>query len=491
MSSTIRRPRERGQVLAVFAFGLVGILAVAALVFDVGQNLFDRRKAQDAADAAALAGARFMIESASGCKTNPNRTNCKSAVDAAEAIATRHGFAPSQITINVPPDNTSQFGGARGHIQVSISTNRQSFFAGVLGLTSFNVGASAVAANTDGYSLPYSFLALDPTSCGAGTVGGNGTITVGGTVQVNSSCPNGAFALNGGGTQSVSVTGPSCAVVGDEKTNGTSTLNCPLTEGAPGVPDPLSTLGVNLSTIPDAGPIDVLAPSSYTLKNNDLKGCPGRPDAGAKLAPAKCQINLLGSGPLTTLVLHPGVYWGGIDITGPGGGNTLNVYMLPGIYVLAGGGMSPTQNNNGTFNLITVNSVGTIPTWGGGILIYNTDDPFTCPQTGAGCIGAISVTGGSGALQLKPFQFDPYKNLLLYQDRDASSQPDIKIAGQGAFNVEGTIYAPKAGVLISGSGSGIAAQVISYDSQIVGNGGIAVTYNADGVFKLKGAGLVE
>ena len=65
MSSTIDR-RERGQVLVLFAGGLVGILAIAALVFDVGQNLLERREQQNASDAAALAGARWLVEP--GCK---------------------------------------------------------------------------------------------------------------------------------------------------------------------------------------------------------------------------------------------------------------------------------------------------------------------------------------------------------------------------------------------------------------------------------------
>ena len=59
-----RRRAESGQILIIFAFGLVGILAIAALVFDVGQDLIERRNQQKAADAAALAGARYLTTEA-------------------------------------------------------------------------------------------------------------------------------------------------------------------------------------------------------------------------------------------------------------------------------------------------------------------------------------------------------------------------------------------------------------------------------------------
>src|SRR4051794_3380504 len=60
LSSTTDTARERGQVLVIFAGGLILFLVVAALVFDVGLNLLDRRAEQNASDAAALAGARHL-----------------------------------------------------------------------------------------------------------------------------------------------------------------------------------------------------------------------------------------------------------------------------------------------------------------------------------------------------------------------------------------------------------------------------------------------
>ena len=47
--------------MVIFAGALFAICAVAALVFDVGQNLLDRRTEQNVSDAASLAGARYVV----------------------------------------------------------------------------------------------------------------------------------------------------------------------------------------------------------------------------------------------------------------------------------------------------------------------------------------------------------------------------------------------------------------------------------------------
>jgi hypothetical protein len=51
--------RERGQIMVLVALGLVGLLGFTALALDMGMAYADRRQAQNAADAAALAGARY------------------------------------------------------------------------------------------------------------------------------------------------------------------------------------------------------------------------------------------------------------------------------------------------------------------------------------------------------------------------------------------------------------------------------------------------
>jgi len=61
-----------GQVLPFLVVGLLVIIMMAALLIDGGFLLVDRRAAQNAADAGALAGARVLC---SGEDTSTNRQN--------------------------------------------------------------------------------------------------------------------------------------------------------------------------------------------------------------------------------------------------------------------------------------------------------------------------------------------------------------------------------------------------------------------------------
>src|SRR5579859_2472255 len=60
MSRAYSRSREPAQVLVLFAVGLLGFVAMVGLVIDGGTLYVQRRTAQNAADAAALAGARAL-----------------------------------------------------------------------------------------------------------------------------------------------------------------------------------------------------------------------------------------------------------------------------------------------------------------------------------------------------------------------------------------------------------------------------------------------
>jgi hypothetical protein len=60
MSPRRRRRRQPAQVMVLFGLSLVGIMALLALVFDGATIYLQRRTAQNAADAAALAGTRTL-----------------------------------------------------------------------------------------------------------------------------------------------------------------------------------------------------------------------------------------------------------------------------------------------------------------------------------------------------------------------------------------------------------------------------------------------
>ena len=59
------RGSDRGQVLVIVALGLVVLLGAAAFTIDLGRRAAEERYLQNAADAAALAGCRALINGAS------------------------------------------------------------------------------------------------------------------------------------------------------------------------------------------------------------------------------------------------------------------------------------------------------------------------------------------------------------------------------------------------------------------------------------------
>src|SRR4029078_11217586 len=128
LSSTTSRPsrdhdNERGQILVLFAGGLIALLLIAALAFDVGMMLVERRDEQNAADAAALAGARYVLTDTTQEETT------------ARAIAAMNGFIDSDpnevVNVYIPPLH-GRYVGLPGFIEVQIQSTHPSIFGAVI-----------------------------------------------------------------------------------------------------------------------------------------------------------------------------------------------------------------------------------------------------------------------------------------------------------------------------------------------------------------------
>src|SRR6476620_11249931 len=146
-STTNQRGDQGGQVLVLFAGAFLAILVIAALVFDLGQNLLDRRTEQNVSDAAALAGARYVHTANysyhGGCAAAPAGMP---AVQAACDLASDSGYVDGQngrtVRIDLPPIAPSTFSGLPGYVEVQIGNTRPSFFAGILGTVTQKTGAA-------------------------------------------------------------------------------------------------------------------------------------------------------------------------------------------------------------------------------------------------------------------------------------------------------------------------------------------------------------
>jgi hypothetical protein len=160
--------------------------------------------------------------------------------------------------------------------------------------------------------------------------------------------------------------------------------------------------------------------------------------------------------------LYPGVYIGGIAIAG-----AAKVTMTSGIYYIDGGGFS----YKGQGSLIGLE-----------VMIYN--DPQADLQS-----EGITGTGG-GSVTLTPPSSGTYQGICFYQERN--SNVDVIFAGNGLFNITGTIYCAGALVRVSGNGDlSIGSQYISRALSITGGGAVNIVYDPGLVAPVRVLQLVE
>lgn len=470
------RDNNRGQVLVVFAAGLLLLMAIAALVIDLGFAFMLRRQEQNAADPGAIAAARYIptgnvaemrtiacfYARQNGFFPDPN-TTCDPALDP----------AGTRIEVHYPPSVAAgDFSGQIDKVEVVISRTNQSFFAGALGIRTFPVSANAVAAFSGGNSNGSSLIALDKTgSCATAKVHGTGDILIhpivpgtdGGYIHVNSTCADGApddICDNGSGALKVdgtaTITAPQTYVTGScQAQNG---VFGPLDEGAVQIGDPLAELANAPPQIADY-PAGQCGPGGIVTE-------PTGPNSGG------CKFNSAG-----TILLQPGVYYGGWEIR-----NNVTLELAPGIYIFAGGGVK--LNAGGSITSVQGGAGSPAP-----VLFFNTDNP----ATGTGQ-APIDFTASS-TLKLRAIDSGPYKGILLWNDGFGSNPTaELSLGGQTNLDIGGTIYNPKGHVKMeggSGVGSVASVQIIANTFDVGGNSNLDMPYDPAGLYSFDRKGLVR
>ncbi|HTV53742.1 MAG TPA: pilus assembly protein TadG-related protein [Terriglobia bacterium] len=233
---------EAGQVLILAVLSLVVLMGLLGLGIDVGYLRHMRTKMQQAADAAALAGA--------------SEFNYGDSTAAADNDAASNGFTNGSngttVTVNDPP----VYGGYAGnsnYVEVIIQQPQPTFFMSVLGFTRVNVAARAV-----GYSGASSKNCLIALGLDAST----GGINI--NADVDLLCGVAAnFTLGGSGTLTAPLIGAVGGLLG-----GLSTSTSPVS-GIPPLSDPLAYLtppavgGCNYNNTVISGGRNLLTPGVY------------------------------------------------------------------------------------------------------------------------------------------------------------------------------------------------------------------------------------
>jgi uncharacterized membrane protein len=145
---------RRGMVAAQIVLSLIFfMMPMLALVADGGLLLVERRHAQAAADATALAAASDLYENWS--KDNPSGTDSLgTANSSALGVASANGYTndgtTSTVTVNISPAKYS--GGPNagttlppGYAEATVTWYQQRFFSGIFGSGAIPVSARAVA----------------------------------------------------------------------------------------------------------------------------------------------------------------------------------------------------------------------------------------------------------------------------------------------------------------------------------------------------------
>lgn len=252
---------------------MTALIGVLGLVIDVGYAYSERRQIQNAADAAALNGARQIdAQISNGNQTGSDQQvllaiqqyitaynltvnasgNAPASLQSATYVnqlgSTIYGVVGTQPSTQIPS-------GAAG-VKVVVQEPWTPFVMGALGFSSFTIAASATAVSASQPNADTVFVNCPPYSGSSATVnltlsggGGNSTDTINGNIFVNGS------AKASGGTIHVTGTfGASGTLQGTVQADGGISLNQPPQQfPLPDVAFPLTTGGSPNTAIYNAG----------------------------------------------------------------------------------------------------------------------------------------------------------------------------------------------------------------------------------------------
>ncbi|MFN0096230.1 MAG: VWA domain-containing protein [Dehalococcoidia bacterium] len=124
---------EEGQVLILFALGLVAFIGFVAMSVDVGRLVWARTQIQAAVDASALAAAQSMSEG-----TSPARSKAEEYWDLNAGFIVAQGDNVA-LNISFPTGNRA--------VKVSATADIPTWFARIFGVDHWTVGAEGTAAS--------------------------------------------------------------------------------------------------------------------------------------------------------------------------------------------------------------------------------------------------------------------------------------------------------------------------------------------------------
>jgi Flp pilus assembly protein TadG len=180
IQNTRGSPQERGAITPILAACLAMALGLMAMTIDLGQLFVGKNELQNIADAAALAGAKKLIQAKDPSNPGLASVYCSEAISTAQAVAAKNRSFGATMTVTGADVTLGQWDLTTGTftrtgcssdpmkvtaIQVTVRRDGtdnpalSTFFGGLLGVSQMNTTATAVAylglAGTSSLSIPF------------------------------------------------------------------------------------------------------------------------------------------------------------------------------------------------------------------------------------------------------------------------------------------------------------------------------------------------
>jgi Tfp pilus assembly protein PilX len=491
---------ERGQALVVIALSIVVLFGFAALALDGSAKFSDRRHAQNAADAAALAAAYSKLDPLNISLSNNSPTTgapttcppptgvlpspvCAALITAGKDRASSNGYDNNLTTNTVDvysPPISGYYAGNDSYVQVIIKSDVKTYLARVIGINKTTNTVQAVVYTKPAKNLAQGAMIIsydDNPTCPTGPGNGGGSVDVSGSSTLN---------LNGGGILinspiACGYNAPNCPeinITGGAGIGSAAAIdNIDQKDGFCTFPPPYVKPPENLNQEPIDIPEDVYWPEVPTIE------CGTNPPPN----PTKLGEIMAGS-PLKLTgewLIYPGYY----EEFPPANlvGNKQIIYMASGIYCIDPKGPSfPTDLSWSPTDFVALyGSTESNPSK----INYNKYHTYN-PD---GITLYIKEGGGFSINSNNPTYLDgstsgDLQGYLIVLEGTQSSIEDCKITGGANVNIYGLIYAPYCDITIDGQSSPTAeinAQLIGWDIKITGDAVINFNYDPSNQVKIK------
>src|SRR5258708_2841603 len=442
-----------GASAIIIGLASMVLLGFTALGTEAGYWYFTHRDLQNAADSAAMSAAAALTN-----VTTPGTTDKTQATAEAKATAARYGFTDTQggvaVAVNIPPAAGAYTSEANA-VEVVITEPQTLFLTAAMSFGGTPLFAAPPTQKVRAVAHPKTngngcVVTLDKSAVIDLSLNGNTSVNLTGCdLYVNSNATN---ALSQVG--SAAITARAAFIYGGDTGNGNITTqvgpNCTTAPCAP-----------YFGTLPINDPYAGIAPP-YTS--------PGSSCSNAS-PPTSTHVNTSTSGGVTTFTpdgTNMAVFCGGWD---PSAGNTSNIFLNPGLYVVDGG-IFGCNNCTISGSNVTIYLTGSGTTYAGMSFSGNGTAWLNINAPTAAFMAANNATKAIMGIAIFGDRNDPCPLVNGVRTCRVSST----FSANATPTINGVIYLPDQNSTFNGNGaagSPVCAQFISYTITFHGNSGFA------------------